>query len=475
MTQPPTHERLGKDEVERLRRENEELKREIERLRREKESIEKEKESIEKEKKAVEKDLEKVERDFEEYKARHPQNTGEKDGKAYFIKPPAKPGPRKRPGARPGHKPHYRRLPEHIDDEVVVPVHRCPHCGSDELSEVQETRERVIEDIPVCAPVVTKYRIERRYCRRCHGLVETPIETALPKARIGLRTMLMVVYLKVGMRLPVEAIPKVLEASFDIRLSEGEVMLILDRMAKAFGKHYDRLIRSIREAPARHIDETSWRIDGQNVWLWAFIAKGVALYVIANSRGHEVPLDVLGTEPKGVDIHDRLRVYDKLAAMTGNRPQQICWAHLICDARELAQFYGADGEVILRILKKIYKRAIGFEHKGTTADVDWLFHIMRSDLDRRYRSKNCQRFVRNLLEEKDRLFVFVTNPHVEATNNAAERALRHSVIARKISGGSRSEKGARTYQTLMSVFQSLKLRGENLLDHGPAIMSTSHG
>lgn len=454
MTLPPKRERLGKDEVERLRRENEQLRRENERLRREKEAIE---------------------REFEEYKARHPANVGEKDGKPYVIKPPSRPGPRKRPGARPGHTPHYRRLPERVDDVVEVPVHRCPHCGSDELSDVQETRERIIEDIPECAPVVTKYLIERRYCRRCQGLVETPVRTALPKSRIGLRTMLMVVYLKVGMRLPVEAIPRVLETSFGIRISEGEVMLILERMARAFGKHYRHLVRSIRKAPARHIDETSWRIDGQNVWLWAFIAKGVALYVIANSRGHEVPLDVLGERPKGVDIHDRLRVYDTLAAKTGNRPQQICWAHLICDAKELAKFYGEEGEAILRILRKTYERALKFEHRGTAADVAWLFHHMRCDLDRRYTSKNCQRFVRNLLGEKDRLFVFVTNPDVEATNNAAERALRHSVIARKISGGSRSERGARAYETLMSVYQSLKLRGENLLDHGPAILLTSHG
>jgi hypothetical protein len=147
-----------------------------------------------------------VEREFKEYKARHPQSTGEKDGKACFIKAPAKPGPRKGPGAGPGHKPHYSLIPEHIDDEVDAPVHRCPYCGSDELSDVQETRERVVEDIPVCAPVVTKCLIERRCCRRCHGLVETPIETASPKARIGLRTMLMVVYLDVGIRLPCEAI-----------------------------------------------------------------------------------------------------------------------------------------------------------------------------------------------------------------------------------------------------------------------------
>jgi len=461
MTQPPKRESLEKDEVERLRRENEELKREVERLR--------------EEKKVVERNLKKVEKEFEEYKARHPENTGEKDGKAYVIKPPAKPGPRKRPGARSGHKPHYRRLPEHIDDVVDVPVHRCPHCGSDELSDVQETRDRVVEDIPECAPVVTKYLIERRYCRRCQGLVESPVQTALPKARLGLRTMLMVVYLKIAMRLPVEAVSDVLRTSFGLQVSEGEVMLILEQMAEAFGPYYDQLIKSVRKAPARYMDETSWRIDGQNVWLWAFVTKGIALYTIANSRGHEVPLKVLGEKPKGVDIHDGHTAYNTLARKTGNRPQQRCWGHFICGAKELAKFIGEEGEVIHRILKKTYDRAMAFDHKGTEADVEQLYHHLKGDLDRQYKSSKCAKFVKNLLELKDQLFVFVTNPDVDATNNAAERAVRPPVIMRKISGGSRSAKGAEITQTLMSVSYTLRLQKKDLLAFGPAILNTSDG
>jgi len=468
MTQPPKSERRGRDEVERLRRENKELKREVERLREEKEAVEKKKD-------AVEKDLDAVKREFEEYKARHPENTGEKDGKPYVIKPPAKPGPRKRPGARPGHKPHYRHLPERIDDEVDVPVHRCPHCGSDELSDVQETRERVVEDIPECAPIVTKYRIERRYCRKCQGLVESPIQTALPRARIGLRTMLMVVYLKIAMRLPVEAVSDVLRTSFGLQVSEGEVMLILEQMAEAFGPYYDQLIKSVRKAPARYMDETSWRIDGQNVWLWAFVTKGIALYAIANSRGHEVPLKVLGKKPKGVDIHDGHTAYDTLARKTGNRPQQRCWAHFICGAKELAKFIGEEGEIIHRILKKTYDRAMAFDHKGTQDDVEQLFRHMKGDLDRQYKSSKCAKFVKNLLARKDQLFVFVTNPDVDATNNAAERAIRPPVIMRKISGGSRSAKGAEITQTLMSVSYTLRLQKKDLLVHGPAILNTSDG
>ena len=58
------------------------------------------------------------------------------------------------------------------------------------LSKVQEIRERAIEDIPVPKPVVTKYRIERRYCKSCKIMVESPVDDALPNARLSIRAML---------------------------------------------------------------------------------------------------------------------------------------------------------------------------------------------------------------------------------------------------------------------------------------------
>jgi len=81
----------------------------------------------------------------------------------------------------------------------------------------------------------------------------------------------------------------------------------------------------------------------------------------------------------------------------------------------------------------------------------------------------------NLLAEKDNLFEFVRNPNVDGTNNRAERALRPPVVARKISGGSRSQQGARNYEVLLSVSQTLHQNGQNLVEHGPGILSTSYG
>jgi transposase-like protein len=441
-------------------REVERLLKEIEKLRRENEELEKK--------------LDKVKKEFEEYKARHPETVGVKHGKPYVIRSSNTSPLPKKPGARKGHKPHFRPMPKQIDDVCPVPVLACPLCEGTDLSDVQEVRERTIEDIVIPRPRVTRYAIERRYCRHCKKLVETPVTAALSGARLGIRVMLVVVWLKIKLRLTEEAIPELLEKLFGLKISEGEVVHILAQIANAFGPYYEQLVQEIRKAPARYIDETSWRINGKNVWLWAFVTKGEALYKIALRRNHNVPLDVLGEKHNGVDVHDRFSAYKALARKTGNT-QQDCWAHIINDTKELAQFYGEEGEHIHQVIKKTYECAKAYDHKGTDEDIEKLFQDMADELNRPYKSQHCHKFVVNLLKEKDNLFEFVKNPEVDGTNNAAERAIRPAVVARKISGGSRSPRGAEIYERLISVIHTLRARDQNILEHGPLILATSHG
>lgn len=449
-------------------RKNEKIEEEIERLKKENEELKQNLRKTIKEKK-------RIEREYARYRMRHPETVGVKNGKPYHFKKRVRSLFPKKPGARKGHKPHFRKMPEQVDETAMVAVGSCPCCGGGNLSGVQEYRTRVVEDIPICNVVVTKHKIERRYCRDCKKLVESPVLNALPNTRIGLRTMLLVAYLKIGLRMPVESIKQQLEQVFGMKISEGEICHILEQLAEAFGQYYDQIIEDIKNAAARNLDETTWRINGENKWLWAFITKTEALYKITNRRNHKVPLEVLGKDAKGVDIHDRHSVYKALAKKT-KRLQQDCWSHIICNAKELAQFYGKEGQRIHRILKHTYKKALAFDHKGTDEDIEELFRNMKAELIQKpYKSHKCWKFVENLLKEKDNLFQFVKNPDVEGTNNRAERGLRHSVIARKISGGNKTQKGAHVYERLTSIHHTLKLRNQNLLQHGPVILQASHG
>lgn len=100
-----------------------------------------------------------------------------------------------------------------------------------------------------------------------------PVDGALPGATMGIRTMVFVTWLKIGLRMTIEAIPKLLQKTFGMEISEGEVQNILDQIARVFEPYYEQMVEDMRRHPARNIDETGWRNNGDNVWLWAFVTK----------------------------------------------------------------------------------------------------------------------------------------------------------------------------------------------------------
>lgn len=406
----------------------------------------KELESLERENKALKKRIEELEKYIAE-KETPP-----------FIKPNSNSN-HKKSGQKEGHKGYTRHIPERIDFVKTVAIHRCPNCRKP-LSAVQEVRERYVEDIPQVKTKITKYRIERRYCAQCKKIVEAEVKGALPNARLGLKTMLLIAFLKLGLRLPSKKIVELMEINYDLKISNGEVYKTLEQLSRALGAYYEELRRKIKEAAVKHIDETGWRIDGQNSWLWIFINKEAALYSVRKHRSSKMPIRVLGAQAGRVVISDRLPVYTQLAKEMGCA-QQICWAHVLRDSKDLAQHY-AEARYIHRRLKQIYKRAIALEHRAADEEVKKLFRQIDLIAARSYEHWEVHKFVQSVCKKhRDNLFRFVNNPEIDSTNNLAERGLRHAVIIRKISNGSRSEKGAEVTTKLLSVIQTLKLHGQN--------------
>ena len=422
------------------------------------------------------KKIEELEKELEEYRKRHPANVGVKNGKPYVISAgenephedvdnidvntTGKEGKRK-PGAQEKHKGHYRirrkiteRINVHSNDTI------CPSYSSTLVH--RGTRRRVVEDIPEISPRVIQYRIDKMYCERCRKFYEPEITDALPRATFSLRTMLIVAYFRIGMRMSIENIGTTMDDIFGIRISEGELQNMLSQLSDNLGEEYEKLLAIIREAASRNMDSTSYPINGITYNLWTFLTKSESIFHISRSNGHDVPLTVLGKH-NGIDIHDRHSAFETLAGKTGN-DQQYCWSHIICDAKELEDFYGEEGGRIKRALQKIHNEGKEFKGHGTMDDVDKLHHDLVFLLDTDYEHPKCRNFVKNLLKrKKEWIFAFVMHPEVESTNNRAERALRPSVIYRKVSGGSRTERGADIYARLSSIYYTSKLRKNSFI------------
>ena len=358
-------------------------------------------------------------------------------------------------GQREGHEGVSRETPEKIDEIKKWDMHNCPGCGT-KLSKIQRKRRRYITDIEVRTRN-TENIICGRYCKTCDKIVEPKITDALPNARFGLKLMLLVLVLKLDSRVPSNKIVSILDAIFGIKISDGEIYGILKQLKVAFGDYYNTLVEKIKNALIKNMDETSWRINGENNWLWIFINKEVALYVVNRKRSSKVPIETLGKQEGKIGVSDRFSAYNILVEETGIS-QQICWAHLLRNTKDLVKYY-PEAKYVHKRMKYIYAKA----KEGKTSKEKLLRWIdLMRERGRGFKSMNTKKFLRSVcVNHREDLFRFIDNPEIDSTNNRAERGLRHAVVIRKISNGSRSKEGAETTANLLSVLQTAKLQSDN--------------
>jgi len=411
------------------------------------------KKALEKEKKAHEKTKE----EFEKYKAKYPAT---KELPA-FVKEDIK-TEKKKPGQKKGHKAYFRRIPERIDFIQPLEIDICPDCDS-ELSETQEIRKRIVIDIPLTSQTInTEYQIHRKYCRQCKKIVEPQVPNALPNSPFGLNLMLFVVYLKIGMALPYNKIQQLLLTMYDLKISEGGLVNILTQVKKEFDGYYQTLEKKMRRVRTKHSDESGWRIDGINHNIWLFITKEIALYKIRKSRGSEVPAEVLKKQKNKVITCDGFSAYNKLKTLTGCLIQ-LCWFHILKNSRKHKKNYPDEATTLHEQLKEIYKLAKSYEHKATDKQIENLKQEIKWLAYPVYGHQEVKGFLNTLLERIDDLFRFTQDKKVAGDNNLAERGLRKAVIIRKISNGSRSDRGAGILEVLLSVVETARLQKQNPL------------
>ena len=433
---------------------------------------EEENERLKEENKSLKKELEKLRKEFEEYKTTHTRTVSELR-KALKIKPNLTSNPAV--GARKGHKGYGRHIPERIDQIKELNLKRCPHCKT-KLGETQEIRSRHIIDIKLTSKVkTTRFDIHRKYCPQCKKLVEPRVNEALPHARFGLHLMLLVMYLKLGLRLPCNKICEYCRDMFTLKISEGEIIGILRQLVVAFGDYYSHLERLVRLARVKHSDTTSWRINGKNYVAWVFIACGVVLYKIRKSNCHKVGLIFLKKQIGNILVVDRHSAFRLLAKKAGFF-LQLCWSHILQNSKQMAEEFGTEGKYLHRKLKEIFALAKGLKHKGTQEMVEQLKAEVFQLTVRHYQHSIPRKFVDNLYHRDGAdLFRFVTDQEIDPTNNISERELRALVIIRKISNGSRSTRGANATAMLLSIIQTLRLRKENVLRGLQTILKNTSG
>ena len=438
------------------------------------EKLKEENRRLREENKKLKKKLEKIEKEFEEFKAQHAKTVANLK-LAMKIKPDSKKTSRPL-GAPKNHIGYARHIPERIDKIKALNPSRCPYCKT-KLGRTQEIRPRYVTQIKLISKLKNiRYDIHRKYCPKCKKLVEPEVPDALPHARFGLSVMLLAMYLKLGLRLPYNKICDYFMDLYNLKISEGEIVHILKQLVVAFGDYYINLERLVKLARVKHTDTTSWRINGKNYFAWVFIACGIVLYKIRKRNNSKAALTVFGKKQKNnILVIDRFSALRALAEKAGFL-LQLCWSHILKEAKELERDFGAEGKYVKKRLKKIYASADALNHRGTQEQVEQLKAEIFQLTLRHYKHGTVRKFVNNLWKrDVDNLFRFVTDTEIEPTNNISERELRALVIIRKISNGSRSTRGANATAMLLSIIQTLRFKEENVLQGLQRILKNPSG
>ncbi|MGH2507306.1 MAG: IS66 family transposase [Ktedonobacteraceae bacterium] len=370
-----------------------------------------------------------------------------------------------RPGQKEGHEGTSRPMPDHIDETKDATMDQCPDCGGI-VSDVGE-RQRVIETIIPAKVHVKMINVHRYWCPCCGKIVDAPVTDAFPNCRFGLEIYLLVALMRYRIGITYEKIEDLLQISYRLDLSRGELPQMMDRLANEFGDQYDSLIQELRRSPHVNPDETGWRIDGRGGWLWAFINEKIALYTITKGRGRNVPKRILGKNYDGVVGCDFWSAYN------GYKNQQRCHGHLRRNLRETAKKKGDNSDFFA--FKKKLKRILNDSIRIWELEKDKTVLIeQKRRLEERisllclqsWEDTDCKRLVKRLKRHKEHLFTFLLHEGVEPHNNIAERGIRPAVVMRKNCYGNRSVNGADTTSVMLTMTQTCRKRDQNFLDWG---------
>lgn len=392
-------------------------------------------------------------------------------------KPPGKPGQRK--GA-----PGYGR-------QVDLPVHReqihrpeqCQHCGESFPAQAPSKAYTGRYELEVIAPrsgspgleiLHTKHLYHERQCAcghvsraepgRCDKEDDWQVE--LTEWHLAGPTLVaLICALSLRLRVSRRGCREFLADWLGVKLGIACINQCLHEAGRAVEPLVERdIVPTIREAELLHVDETGWKEHGALLWLWVFTCTTATLFCIGR-RSPKTLLKVLTKDFIGWLMSDGFwayRDYDK---------RLRCMAHLIRKARGLAESLNPQAsrfgtqtlELIEQLLHQVYQAREGPEPPGQSLYLknrpllDAFYDLCLDHWDSRHRKTRA--LAREFIYDWDAIWAILDYPLLPITNNLAEQALRHWVIARRITSGTRTPQGSQAFSLLASVIDTCRKRG----------------
>lgn len=351
---------------------------------------------------------------------------------------------------------------------IRVPRKRiCP--AGHKLSASSKTSQHSLLDLTFsksgCHKTIVRYTGLMGYCKLCHEKY-APLGTRLYRGqRFGWKFQAWVVYQRIALRMSYRLISKAIYDLFSEPLSPETAVGFVERFSEYYQRTEDLLLCDLLNGPVVHLDETKINILGADQYVWVLTHNARVVFKLRPNRETEF-LKPLFSTFKGTVVSDFYGGYDALPCR-----QQKCLVHLIRDLNddlwknpfdnELEGFVAAVRDLLVPILEDVQRFGLKARHlRKHRSRVDCFYRDMVKgqasvhDTTARFR-KRFERY-------KESLFSFIENDGVPWHNNAAERALRHLAVQRKISGAF-SEKGAHEYLRLLAIAQTCRFQRKSFL------------
>jgi transposase len=403
------------------------------------------------------------------------------------FKPPARrQGSGRKRGGQQGHPGTGPELlpVERVGEVVDHHPEDCRRCGTLLRGDDPEPLRHQVIDIPPITPLVIEHRLHRLICPCCgtSNCAELPEE--VEPSRYGPRLSALVGLLSSAFPLSFGRTQALLDQLLGVEISRGAIATIRQRLSACLQHPAAEALELARQQPVVYVDETGaptgnadgGNPDGRRGWQWVMVTPVVTVFLQGLSRSAAAAMELLGHAFPGIVVSDRFSAYNHLPV----EQRQLCWAHLIRDLTAMAERQGASGEIGLELLA-LQQQLFDQWHHWRAGTIEWpqlqqscrpirltfeatLQRVVDLGCERGERTPWAQtvRTCWQLAQRQQALWTFLEKPGVEPTNNAAERALRQSVIHRKISHGVQSASGAICRSRLLTVTATLRQQGRDV-------------
>ena len=365
---------------------------------------------------------------------------------------------------------------EEIRETKQAELSDCPQCQC-ELKNVKEHEQYEI-DIPEIKPIITLFLMLSGTCPECgkrHWMVHPDqISRAVGASGvvIGPRAKALAMDLKHRFGASYGKVSEVLNEAFHLNVTRGAWQQADQRLANQAQPIYQALSEALRACAVVHGDETGWRIGTLAAWLWVFTNQKITVYTIETSRGHEVAVNILGKEFKGILVSDCFRAYDHHELE--NWLKQKCLSHLLKDLKELTETKVRGAVRFAREVKELLQSALALKAQKSQLsarayqDQAQALEVRLDELidaKRQLTDPDNARFAKRLRKHRKHILRFLYVDELDATNNLAERQLRPAVITRKTNGCNRTSQGAQTHAILGSVLATCRQQAVPILEY----------